>query len=288
MPDYVNMPPDSPAEDHQTRTGNDATTGVFSIAPPASTDYGVTHSAKMGKLAAAIARAQVKLKNPPLNAQNRFAGNKYATLTVMLDAAREAFASEGIAIVQAPCDDGTRYGCQTMLILGDDEEEQWIRCCTMLLPDRGIKRDGTPNMSPTHATGSAYTYARRYSLPSICGFAAEEDDDGVAASQTPAEPVSRVPAKKVEPPPKKPTKKQQAAADAREAAKAETVKQVIAWVECQPADARWYIVKIADRLKLKPTGDPAIYSAEDFDKMNAHATQAIRDEVPHGWPVPPT
>lgn len=59
-----------------------------------------------------------------------------------------------------------------------------------LLHESGQREDGIyplPNGVTPQALGSAITYGRRYCLCAVTGVAADEDDDGQAASEKPAE-----------------------------------------------------------------------------------------------------
>jgi hypothetical protein len=69
-----------------------------------------------------------------------------------------------------------------------------------LLHESGQREDGIyplPNGVSPQALGSAITYGRRYCLCAVTGIAADEDDDGQAAAQKPAESKpERAPAKR--------------------------------------------------------------------------------------------
>lgn len=95
--------------------------------------------------------------------------SKYADLAACLDAVDEALLDNGIAMIQETFDDQTGVTVETVFM---HESGESIRCGKLHVP--ASKQD-------PQGYGSALSYARRYSLMSACGIAAE-DDDGQAAS----------------------------------------------------------------------------------------------------------
>jgi len=130
----------------------------------------------IGKLAKALAAAQGAIKGAAKDAENPAfkrgnSNTKYADLTAVWAACRDALAKNEIAVIQVPRYDDNR------LILH-----------TTLAHSSGEQISGTFPVIPVQNTpqglGSALTYARRYSLASMVGVAPEgEDDDGNAGSQ---------------------------------------------------------------------------------------------------------
>lgn len=126
-------------------------------------------SPEIGKLAAALHKAQGLMGGAVKDAKNPAFKSKYATLETVIDVAKPALNDCGIFFTQAPgaVIDGN-LELTTMLVHG--ETGQWMRSVLQVpLP----KRD-------PQGLGSAVTYARRYSLMAILGIPAE-DDDGEAA-----------------------------------------------------------------------------------------------------------
>lgn len=124
-----------------------------------------------GKLYAALAKAQQSFKPIPRNREVEVttkAGQKYkfryATLDAVIDATREALASNGLAQV---CIIGN--GKITVTLAHESGESV---SSSLPLPDPA---------GGWQAFGSALTYARRYLWSPMIGVAAEEDDDGNAA-----------------------------------------------------------------------------------------------------------
>lgn len=127
----------------------------------------MTTSEQIDLIAAALAQAQSKMKNAPLNKTNPHFKSKFADLASVRDTVIPALSAHGIAVAQtiggAPgsADQGFLY---TRLV---HTSGQWIESSCPL-----------PQLNDMQKLGSAITYARRYSLSAICGIAADEDDDG--------------------------------------------------------------------------------------------------------------
>lgn len=125
-------------------------------------------------LSAAFLEAQANF--PPLtfdSVANLGGGRqyRYASLTALLACVRPVLNAAGITVRQpASVDDQGCVTVETILQCGD---EVWRE--PMRLPAK------SPN---PHDIASTITYAKRYSLASICGIAAEEDDDGHRAQST--------------------------------------------------------------------------------------------------------
>lgn len=127
-----------------------------------------SRSESIAKLAAALSKAQGQIEAVKKGAENPFFKSKYADLSSVWAAIREALASNGLAVVQEP---GTA-------------EAGRVKIATILLHESGeyIRSEMTLPVTKPDAQGygSAITYGRRYALQSIIGIA-PEDDDGNAA-----------------------------------------------------------------------------------------------------------
>jgi len=119
-----------------------------------------------------IATAFVKAKKafgPALKCKTNPAfKSKYADLAACLEAVDEALLENGIALIQETFEDSTGVTVETIFM---HESGEVLRCGKLHVP--ASKQD-------PQGYGSALSYARRYSLMSACGIAAE-DDDGQAA-----------------------------------------------------------------------------------------------------------
>jgi hypothetical protein len=122
------------------------------------------------KIYTTLAKAINEAKNPTKNAINPHFKNRYATLDVICDDVREVCKANGIAVIQTPTinDDGV-FVLRAIAVSGDE---------SITLGDYPIR----PTKDDPQGYGSAITYARRYQICAIFGIAAEEDDDGNAAS----------------------------------------------------------------------------------------------------------
>lgn len=106
---------------------------------------------------------------------------KYADLSSCLEAAREAFTPNGLAVMQPPLtsvnERGGPYQIVSTMIL--HESGQWMSC-EILVP-----MGDSEHMAPAQAIGSMITYMRRYSLCAMLSIPME-DDDGAATASYPA------------------------------------------------------------------------------------------------------
>jgi len=141
------------------------------------------HSESIALLAGALAKAQLQIEPASKNATNPHFRSHYADLASIWDACRGPLNTNGLSIVQFPCDgDVGRIGLCTMIVHSSGE---WM---SETITVKALKED-------PQFLGGVLTYLRRYSLAAVVGVTATEDDDGNAAS-TPAN--ARVPA----PPPR--------------------------------------------------------------------------------------
>ena len=132
------------------------------------------------KLPAVLAKAQMELKKAIKSADNPYFKSKYAGLDEVIEACRNVLNKHGIAVTQTveyvpehtkiPTDyDPVTYPPHTVLVTTLLYGDQSIRSVMPLEYKRGDMQ----------SLGSAMTYARRYSLQSICCLATDEpDDDG--------------------------------------------------------------------------------------------------------------
>ncbi len=125
-------------------------------------------SPTLGALAKALADAQIEITSASMDAKNPHFNSRYATLASVADAAKP-LAKHGIAVSQAAEMDDGRVVVSTILMHSSGE---WISESISLKP-----RQDDPQ-----SVGSAITYGRRYLLASMAGIAADDDDDGNAAT----------------------------------------------------------------------------------------------------------
>lgn len=128
-------------------------------------------SETIGALAAALAKAQSKMRHAVKDSLNPHFRSHYANLAAGIDAARGPLTENGLAVLQFPCDREDGAGLETMLAHSSGE---WVSE-SFTLP---------VNKEDAQGYGSALTYARRYAYLAICGLAAD-DDDGEGARKAP-------------------------------------------------------------------------------------------------------
>jgi len=129
------------------------------------------------EIAAALVEFQSKLTTVKKDGKNPHFGNKYASLSNIIEAIQAPLTECGISVIQLPVAES-----QLETILLHKSGEFISEIYTM----RPVRND-------PQGIGSAITYQRRYALGAILCLNIDEDDDGQAASQ---------PAKKVEMKPK--------------------------------------------------------------------------------------
>lgn len=129
-------------------------------------------SSGLAELAKALAKAQGAMGAAKKDAMNPHFKSKYADLAAVWDAIRAPLADNGLSVVQRVTSAREGVTVETILLHASGE---WVRDrCWLPVAQQ------TPQ-----AYGSAITYARRYSLSALVGVAADEDDDGNAASDGP-------------------------------------------------------------------------------------------------------
>lgn len=141
------------------------------------------HSESIAALAGALAKAQLQIEPASKNATNPHFRSHYADLASIWDACRGPLNTNGLSIVQFPCDGEVgRIGLCTMIVHSSGE---WM---SETITVKALKED-------PQFLGGVLTYLRRYSLAAVVGVTATEDDDGNAAS-TPANARVNAPAQR--------------------------------------------------------------------------------------------
>lgn len=135
-----------------------------------------TRSEKIDLLVTALALAQGEIKAPDRNrtvkVTPRSGGQgysfRYATLDHIIDIIRGPLTKNGLWFTQIMKEDNGTFILDTRLL---HNSGQWMACQTPLIVEGGSNQQ----------FGSALTFMRRYSLTSLLGIAAEEDDDASVA-----------------------------------------------------------------------------------------------------------
>jgi hypothetical protein len=131
----------------------------------------------MKNIASALVRAQRGFAPALKTSTNPHFRSKYVDLAGCIEAVVDALNAAGIALIQRTSKNSTGVTVETVFV---HESGEMMECGKLHVP--ASKQDA-------QGYGSALTYARRYSLMAAAGIA-PEDDDGNAASKTPAPKVS--------------------------------------------------------------------------------------------------
>ena len=123
------------------------------------------------ELAAALVKAQAKIKAALKDSTNPHFRSKYADLSSVVDAVKAPLLEHGISFIQGVNDAEGGVAVETMLLHTSGE---WLSS-TLRIP--ASKQDA-------QGYGSAITYGRRYGLQSMCGVPAEDDDGNAATAST--------------------------------------------------------------------------------------------------------
>lgn len=126
-------------------------------------------------IADALAAAQAEMTDPVKDSVNPHFKSKFVSLCALLQSVRPILTKHGIAFTQTTrVEDDGRVLLVTRLHWHDEEITGYYPVITTKNDPQGL--------------GSAITYAKRYALQAIVGVAADEDDDGNAASAKPSAP----------------------------------------------------------------------------------------------------
>ena len=139
-----------------------------------------TKSETIKELATALNKAQFQIKGALKDSSNPFFKSKYADLSSVVEAIREALHENGLSYVQISHDRESAACIETLIMHASGE---WLSCGPVSAP---------VSKNDAQGFGSAMTYARRYSLSAAFGVAPEDDDGNAAASAPPKKVPSEV------------------------------------------------------------------------------------------------
>ena len=124
-------------------------------------------------LAAALAKAQGRIEGAVKASDNAELNSRYADLTAVWAACRQALTKNGLSVVQFPGElvDGG-ISMTTMLM---HSSGQWLQQ-SLAIPLRSLSAQGY---------GATITYARRYALAAVVGVCPEEDHSMAASALAP-------------------------------------------------------------------------------------------------------
>ena len=116
----------------------------------------------------ALVKAQAKIKHAVKDSVNPHFKSKYSDLASVMDAIKEPFAENGLALMQPLSSDQDAVKCTTLIL---HESGQFI----------GSEMSMRPVRNDPQGLGSCATYLRRY-MAAAAAAVASDDDDGNAAS----------------------------------------------------------------------------------------------------------
>lgn len=113
----------------------------------------------------ALIKFQKDVEDPKKDAANAHFRMKYVTIDNLIKTIKPTLAKHDLAFTQDVTSEGGLVVVTSTLY---HKSGEWLRAVTRLPVDKQ-----TPQ-----GTGSAFTYAKRYSLSALLGISADEDDDG--------------------------------------------------------------------------------------------------------------
>lgn len=122
----------------------------------------------------AMHRCQEKMKRISTDMENPQTHSRYASFAQIDRAIRPIYTAEGISLSFS---DGEPLGADMMRIICYVSRGGYTRMYSKNMPIVTVGPQGKAVMTPTHATGSAGSYAKRYLVKDIFNLAIGEDDD---------------------------------------------------------------------------------------------------------------
>jgi hypothetical protein len=146
--------------------------------PPVNTM--LTHSASIGKISEAVAKAQLAIKGAEKSGENKHLESRYSKLSDIWEACHTQLNTESVAVIQSVSYEVRDIGGKPLGV---------ARCVTLLSHSSGEWVRGEHELVVgavgAQAGGSGITYLRRYSLAAMTGVAPNDDidDDGERATE---------------------------------------------------------------------------------------------------------
>ena len=131
-------------------------------------------SETLGELAKALSTAQERMQSASKDSTNPFFKSKYADLTSITSAIRDAIKGTGLSYIQVGHDSDHAAGIETVIL---HSSGQWMSAGILRVP---VSKDDAQGY------GSACTYARRYSLSAAFGVTTDDDDGNAATTAKPS------------------------------------------------------------------------------------------------------
>lgn len=146
----------------------------------------MNRSETQSSIAPALVKALAEFRGVAKDSKNPHFKNDYASLEAVIDTARPILANHGLAFMQGLGEYASGVMSVSTLIL--HESGEWIETTSMMPVSK----------TDPQGTASASTYNRRYSLMSMLGLPAV-DDDGNEASKPPTAPKAVTPPQSARP-----------------------------------------------------------------------------------------
>jgi hypothetical protein len=150
---------------------NDPSPTIQTITP-APRQAPLDQSPTIGKLAAALAKAQLVMESAKKDATNPHLKNRYADLTSCWAACRKPLGENGLSVAQLTKSVSPDLVKIVSVLL--HESGEWIRS------ELTVPAGGNKGVNAAQAMGSAISYGRRYGLSALVGISTD-DDDGTAS-----------------------------------------------------------------------------------------------------------
>lgn len=149
------------------------------LAPEISKEIELEHSQQMDQLFGAMATAQGAMSAAAKDSNNPFFNSKYADLSSVWNACREALSKNNICVIQTTKSENDRLHLVTLL---GHSSGQWIKGTieikVKIVEGELDKYGKIKKVNELQLLGSYFTYLRRYCLSAMVGVAPDEDDDG--------------------------------------------------------------------------------------------------------------
>ena len=128
-------------------------------------------SEKFDVVLSKLMKAKQKIGSVKKDSKNPFHKSNYASLNAYIDASEEHLLENGLILIQAG--NGSFSNPMIVATLTHPESGQWIKS---YLPILNPKQD-------SQGLGAAVTYMRRYSIATLLGLVAEDDDGETAVGR---------------------------------------------------------------------------------------------------------
>jgi hypothetical protein len=131
----------------------------------------MNRSESIGKIAAALVKAQSVMGNAIKDAKNPFFKSSYANLNAVREAVLPAMNANGISVLQPIIQNDGKSFVETVLL---HESGEFISSLTEVIVSK---------LNDAQQQGSGISYARRYGLQSLANIGSDDDDGETAVGR---------------------------------------------------------------------------------------------------------